>query len=249
MNNIYRPDFINSLIDLQEHPEKVPTAELTDTFLTSQAFVFFVAGFETSSTTIAHCLYELAQNHDVQDKLREEIVKNDVTFGKLLTYEKIKAMKYLDKVFKETLRKYPILPMIPREALHDYTFQRQNVSIPKGTKVWIPAFGIHRDPNIYPNPDKFDPERFSEEAIAKRHPMSFLAFGDGPRICVGVRFAHYQAKIGIISVIRNHKVDICEETIIPYKHEPQALLLAPEGGVTLKVTKIAHLNGHIQNGK
>nr|XP_003704416.1 PREDICTED: probable cytochrome P450 6a14 isoform X1 [Megachile rotundata] len=248
-HNIYRPDFINALIDLRDHPEKVPTAELTDTFLTSQAFVFFVAGFETSSTTIAHTLYELAQNHDVQNKLREEIVRSNAIHGKELTYDIVKAMKYLDKVFKETLRKYPILPMIPREALADYTFESTKVSIPKGTKVWIPASGIHADPNFYPNPDKFDPERFSEEAVASRNPMSYLPFGDGPRICIGARFAYYQAKVGIISIIRNYKVDVCEESIIPYKHEPQALLLSPEGGVTLKVTKLSQLNGHMQSAK
>nr|XP_012143069.1 PREDICTED: probable cytochrome P450 6a14 isoform X2 [Megachile rotundata] len=174
-HNIYRPDFINALIDLRDHPEKVPTAE--------------------------------------------------------------------------TLRKYPILPMIPREALADYTFESTKVSIPKGTKVWIPASGIHADPNFYPNPDKFDPERFSEEAVASRNPMSYLPFGDGPRICIGARFAYYQAKVGIISIIRNYKVDVCEESIIPYKHEPQALLLSPEGGVTLKVTKLSQLNGHMQSAK
>lgn len=80
--------------------------------------------------------------------------------------------------------------MLPREALKNYTFKGTKITIPKGTKVWIPAFPIHRDPNIYPDPDKFDPERFTEEAVANRHPMSFLAFGDGPRICIGMENFH-----------------------------------------------------------
>lgn len=75
-------------------------SELTDTFLTAQAFVFFVAGFETSSTTIANTFYELAQNQDIQDKLREEIRQSDMKYGKSLTYDRVKEMKYLDKVFK-----------------------------------------------------------------------------------------------------------------------------------------------------
>ncbi|XP_034194619.2 cytochrome P450 6A1-like [Osmia lignaria lignaria] len=237
-NNIYRPDFINTLMELREHPEKLPTVELTDEFLTAQALILFLAGFETSSTTISHTLYELAQNHEIQDKLRKEIKQHDEKYGKTLTYDQIKEMKYLEKVFKETLRKYPILPMLPREALKNYTFNGTKITIPKGTKVWIPTFGIHRDPNIYPDPDRFDPERFTEEAVANRHPMSFLAFGDGPRICIGARFANYQVKLGIITILRNHKLDVCEETIIPFKHEPQALLLTLQGGITLKITKM-----------
>ena len=67
----------------------------------------------------------------------------------------------------------------------DYTFNDTKVTIPKGTRVLIPVFGIHRDPNIYPDPDKFDPERFDEDAAAARHPMTFLPFGDGPRNCIG----------------------------------------------------------------
>lgn len=74
--------------------------ELTDILLTAQAFVFFVAGFETSSSTMAHTLYELAQNHEVQDKLRQEIRDAYSKNGGNLTYADIKGMRYLDKVFK-----------------------------------------------------------------------------------------------------------------------------------------------------
>jgi cytochrome P450 family 6 len=76
---------------------------LTDSFLASQAFVFFAAGFETSSTTMSNMLYELALNHNIQDKLREEINEKYKKHDSNLTYENIKNMSYLDKVFKGTL--------------------------------------------------------------------------------------------------------------------------------------------------
>lgn len=129
-NKIVRPDFVNTLIELKDHPEKLESismsfrknqfrkkiinfifsifdeflfifffTELTDSMIASQAFVFFVAGFETSSSTISHALYELAQNHEIQDKLREEIREVYEKYGEL-TYDVIKNMKYLDKILK-----------------------------------------------------------------------------------------------------------------------------------------------------
>lgn len=91
----------------------------------------------------------------------------------------------------ETLRKYPILPTLNRRAMHNYTFRDMKITIPKGTKIWIPVYGIQHDPNIYPDPEKFDPERFNDDAVAARHPMSFLPFGDGPRNCIGILIYRY----------------------------------------------------------
>ncbi|XP_043511358.1 probable cytochrome P450 6a14 isoform X2 [Frieseomelitta varia] len=237
-NNVRRPDMINMLMELKNHPDKVNSIELTDTLLAAQAFVFFIAGFETSSSTMGHALYELAQNQDVQDKLRQEIRDTYKKNGGTLTYADIKEMKYLDKVFKETLRKYPILTMLTRRAMENYTFKGTKITIPKGMKIWVPVYGIQTDPDIYPEPEKFDPERFEDDAVAARHPMSFLPFGDGPRNCIGARFAHIQSKIGLSTILRNHKVDVCEKTTIPYEPDERAFLLTLKGGVNLKITKV-----------
>ncbi|XP_017757760.1 PREDICTED: probable cytochrome P450 6a14 [Eufriesea mexicana] len=236
-NKVVRPDFVHLLMELQDHPDKVNNMELTDSLLAAQAFVFFAAGFETSSSTIAHALYELAQHQDIQNKLRQEIKEVTKKNIKNLTYNDIKEMKYLDKVFKETLRKYPLLPMLTRQAIEDYTFSGTKITVPKGMKVWIPVYGIQRDPNIYPKPEVFDPERFTDEAVATRHPMSYLPFGDGPRNCIGARFAHYQTKIGIMTIIRNHKVKVCEKTTIPYESDARNFLLTLKDGVNLKIEK------------
>ncbi|XP_017757756.1 PREDICTED: probable cytochrome P450 6a14 isoform X2 [Eufriesea mexicana] len=237
-NNVIRPDFVHLLMELQDHPDKLNNIELTDSLLTAQALVFFVAGFETSSSTIAHALYELAQHQDIQDKLREEIKEVTKENIENLTYNDMKEMKYLDMVFKETLRKYPLLPMLPRQAVENYTFRGTKLTIPKGTNVWIPVIGIQRDPNIYPEPEVFDPERFTEEAVAARHPMSYLPFGDGPRNCIGARFAHYQTKIGIITVISNYKVVVCEKTRIPFESNSNTFLLRSKDGVNLKIERV-----------
>ncbi|XP_043516516.1 probable cytochrome P450 6a14 isoform X2 [Frieseomelitta varia] len=137
----------------------------------------------------------------------------------------------------ETLRKYPILSMLNRRAIVNYTFRDMKITIPKGTKIWIPVYGIQHDPNIYPDPEKFDPERFNDDAAAARHPMSFLPFGDGPRNCIGARFAHYQSKVGLATILRNYKVDVCEKTTIPYEVNKFSFLMQPNGGVNLKLTR------------
>nr|XP_003704414.1 PREDICTED: probable cytochrome P450 6a14 [Megachile rotundata] len=237
-NNIYRPDFINMLMDLKSHPMQVGDIELTDELLTAQAFVFFAAGFETSSTTMSNALYELAQNHDIQDKLRDEIREHDEANNGDLKYEHIKQMEYLDKVFKETLRKYPPGSLVPRRATADHTFEGTNVTIHKSMRVWVPIYAIHRDPDIYPNPEVFDPERFNEDAVQARHPMNYLPFSDGPRNCIGARFAVYQTKVGLITILRKYKVDVCEKTVIPYTLSAGAFVLAPKEAIYLKLTKL-----------
>ena len=237
-NHIIRPDFINMLIELQKHSDTLENIKLTDSLLAAQAFVFFAAGFETSSSTMSNALYELAQNHEAQDKLREEITEYFAKNNGQLKYEDIKDLKYLDKIFKETSRKYPAGPLLMRKATSDYTFNGTKVTIPKKMVLWIPIFSIHRDPNIYPNPDVFDPERFNEDATAARHPMHYLPFGDGPRNCIGARFAVCQTKVGLIKILRNHKVHVCDKTTIPYEFDPGAFLLAPKGGIYLKITKM-----------
>ena len=236
-NNIVRPDFINLLLELKKHPEKLENIKLTDTLLAAQAFIFFAAGFETSSTAMSNALYELALHPEIQDKLRQEIREHYAKNNGELKYEQVKDMTYLDLVFRETLRKYPPGPLLMRKSTCDYTFHGTKVTIPKKTLLWIPIFAIHRDSNVYPNPDAFIPERFNDDAVA-RHPMHYFPFGVGPRNCIGARFAVYQSKVGLINVLRNHNIDVCEKTTIPYVIDPGAFLLAPKGGIYLKITKM-----------
>ncbi|XP_072756848.1 cytochrome P450 6A1-like isoform X2 [Anoplolepis gracilipes] len=227
LNNVNRNDFIDMLRELKRNPDKLGDIKLTESLIASQAFVFFLAGFETSSMTMSHALYELALNQQIQNKLRKEINEEYIKHGSNLTYENVKNMNYLDKVFKGSV--------LRRQSMTSYTFDGTKLNIPEGQKIWIPVFAIHRDPEIYPKPDVFDPERFSDETVRTRHAMHYLPFGDGPRNCIGARFAIFQTKIGLIKILRNYKVETCEKTLIPYVINPKALMLAPKGGIHLKI--------------
>lgn len=102
----------------------------------------------------------------------------------------------------------------------------------------IPADAIHHDSSIYPEPETFNPERFNFNEIKKRHPLTWLPFGGGPRNCIGMRFGKMQVKVGIITLIRNFKFSTCSKTSIPIQIDKTNMLVNPLGGVYLKVEEI-----------
>ncbi|XP_015598815.1 cytochrome P450 6A1 [Cephus cinctus] len=238
-NKIVRHDFVDLLVDIKEHADDITDIEITDALLTAQAFVFFTGGFEASSITMGNALYEMALHQEMQDKLRQEIKEEIKKNNGELTYEGVMNMQYLDMVFKETMRKYPPGALVARESSQPYTFRETKITIPKKFKIFIPILGLHRDPEIYPSPETFDPERFTKKAIAARHPMSYLPFGDGPRKCIGARFALYQSKIGLIKFLLRHKVNKCDKTKVPYEFHPRTTVLSPKDGIYVKISTVS----------
>ena len=110
----------------------------------------------------------------------------------------------------------------------------KGVKIPADTAIFIPVYSIHRDPEIWPNPEKFDPERFSPEAKQSRDPYAFLAFGQGPHNCVGMRFAQMEMKLVLVRILKKFRFQLSPDTIIPPYVEAQSTLSVPKG-ITLRV--------------
>jgi cytochrome P450 family 6 len=131
-------------------------------------------------------------------------------------------------VLMETMRHHTPVGVISRAAGKDYTLPGTNVVILKGQEVHIPVRGIHMDERNYPNPTKFNPEHFSKKGRAARHPYTFLVFGLGPRMCLGMRFAMLEAKIGIVEILRKFKLKTCNRT-------PREMVL--DGGSNLATPK------------
>ncbi|KAI4460048.1 cytochrome p450 [Holotrichia oblita] len=213
---------------------------LTLTFneLAAQAFVFFLAGFDTTSSSISFALLELALNEDVQNKLRIEINEVLKNYNGEYTYDMLGELHYLDMVISETLRMYPPIPSYTRVCTKDYRVPGTDLVIPKGQRVFIPIQGIHNDPEIYPNPHIFDPTRFNEENKNKRHPFAFLPFGEGPRACLGIRFAMMQTKMCLVLMIRNFKLTINSRTRLPLKFDPSKFFPCPLNGLWIDLEKI-----------
>jgi cytochrome P450 family 6 len=169
-NNIVRNDFISLLLSLKD--------SFTTTELAAEAFLFHTGGYETSSTLISFALYELAVSPDIQERLRLEIRTGIEENGGKLTYDLLFGFKYLDMVINESLRKYPPIPDLPRKCIMDYNIPGTNLIIPKGTMIETSVYSFHHDPEYFPDPEKFDPERFNEENVKNIVPYTYFPFGN-----------------------------------------------------------------------
>lgn len=197
-----RNDFIDMLLELKKKGKiigesietkntdgspKIIELELSDLIMTAQVFVFFGAGFETSSTASSFTLHQLAFNPEYQEKVQKQIDEVLLRHDNKITYDAVKEMTYLERSFYESMRMYPSVAYLVRMCtVPQYTIPEIGLTINEGVKVFIPIQAFHRDPKYFQNPEKFDPERFSDGAAKDftRH-FKFLPFGEGPRSCVG----------------------------------------------------------------
>lgn len=195
--------------------------------------------FETSSSTMTNCLYELSINEDIQKKVREEVRKATKKHDGKISYDSISEMPYLEQCINETLRKYPVVTALQRCSIQDYKIPDTDIILPKGTAISIPVYGINWDEDIYPNPSKFDPDRFSPEETQKRHPFTQLGFGEGPRICIGMRFGIVEMKLGLAKILLRYKFTLDRsKTSVPLKFAPNNFILTPSEKIFLNLEKI-----------
>lgn len=199
----------------------------------AQAFIFFFAGFETSSTAMSFTLYLLAKHPEIQVKVREEVRRIKKAHENEINYDALMEMHYLNQVFNEALRMYPPVGTLVRYSQNDYDVPDTNLTIPQGIMITIPVYGIHYDPEIYPNPTKFDPDRFTSEEVQKRHPYSFLPFGEGPRNCIGMRFAQLQSKFGLATIVDKFELSVNAKTQEPLQLDLSTPNMAAKGGIWL----------------
>lgn len=232
-----RVDFLQLMIESQRSASQGNNEAnnsqkaLTDIEVLAQAFIFIFAGYEPTSNTLGFLAYELAMHPDVQEKVLQEI--DTVLPNKApLTYEAIMKLEYLDMTVNETLRFYPLGGRIERTCKKDVEIN--GVTIPKGVVVTIPPYVLHRDPEYWPNPDEFRPERFSKENKESIDPYTYLPFGAGPRNCIGMRFALLILKVAIVSLLQHFTFQTCKETQIPIKLSSVGLLI-PEKPIILKL--------------
>uniref|UniRef100_A0A1B6FHI0 Cytochrome P450 n=1 Tax=Cuerna arida TaxID=1464854 RepID=A0A1B6FHI0_9HEMI len=206
---------------------------MTDECIAAQSFVFLTGGSEATANAIAFILYELAVNPQVQKKLQQEVDSVLGKYGGKVTYQGLKEMTYLDLVIQETNRKYSFGGFLRRISNAPYQIPGTDIVLEEGTKVVIPLYAIHNDPANYPEPDKFIPERF-EGNNHRTNGNKYLAFGDGPRVCIAMRFVILELKACLAIVMSKYTTTLDPKTEVPLRISAKSVVITPCGGIWVK---------------
>lgn len=178
---------------------------LTDQEIKNQVNTFMFAGHDTSTSALSFTIYCLMKHPEVQEKVfkeQQEILGDSNGFA---TSYDLKNMKYLECVINETLRLYPTVPYIGRTMTEDFQLTPDYI-LPKGCSVTIFLYRLHRDPEIYPNPEVFNPDRFLPNEVQGRNAFAFCPFSAGPRNCIGQKFAMLELKATLSAIVRRFKI-------------------------------------------
>ncbi|HLF83978.1 MAG TPA: cytochrome P450 [Blastocatellia bacterium] len=215
---------------------------MTDEQLRDEAMTLFVAGHETTANALTWTWYLLSQHPDVEAKLHEEI--DNVLAGALPTAADVARLPYTEMVFAESMRMYPPAWTLGRRVLADY--QVGQYVVPARSIVLMSPWVMHHDPRFFPDPFKFDPERWTAEARESRPKFSYFPFGGGPRVCIGEQFAWMEGALLIAAIAQQWKMRLAPGQRV----EPKAMItLRPKYGMRMllskRIERLAHHEGVI----
>lgn len=238
-NSIKRVDYLEHLINLRNKKK------ITELDMAAHGVTFFFDGFEASSLAISFTLYDLGRHRSIQTRLRDELIQA-TNENNSIDYETLDDLPFLDQVFNESLRLWPAGPFFSKRCTEPIDLDlspNQQVRIEPGVCALIPFWAIHRDPICYENPDTFDPDRFDPQTGGTnpyREQGCFIPFSEGPRQCMGMRFARMLVKRGLYEVVKNFEVMVdgtkTEETL---RMDPKKFLTDVVGGIWLKFVPVA----------
>jgi len=192
-----------------------------------------MAAHDTITSSATTLVYYLAKNPEWQEKLREELRAITGGEGRALNYEELGQAELTEMAFKEALRMMPPVPSIPRRALEAFEFG--GYRIPAGTPVGVNPHFVHHDPEIWDEPEKFDPLRFTREAEKARHKYAWVPFGGGAHMCLGLHFAYMQIKILMAHMLTTYRIEVADG----YAPEWQAWPIPqPKDGLQIALRKI-----------
>nr|AMN92160.1 CYP384A1 [Tetranychus cinnabarinus] len=202
---VERVDFVKLLQDAEiidsDAAEHLAKRKLTLDEIVDQALIFLIAGHDTTATTLSMLLYTLTRHQEVQDKLIDEL--STLTDEECSDWDKIKSLPYLDAVVPEILRFCPPVPRVERRTAEPC--QLGGIQLKAGHLITIPVHAMHHDPEYFPEPEKFKPERFLPESKDENNLTAYLPFAYGPRSCIGTRFAFMEIKICLVKIFRNFR--------------------------------------------
>jgi cytochrome P450 len=228
-----RGDLLSMLIAAQDHEDE--NRRMSDKQVRDEVLTLFLAGHETTANALTWSLYLLSQNPAVASLLRTEL--DHVLAGRHPTYADVEYLPYTRMVLSESIRLYPPAWVIGRLAMEDVEISGYRV--PKDSTVMISQWLLHHNERYYPEPFKFDPERWTPENMATRPKMTYIPFGGGARVCIGESFAWMEGILLLATIVQ--KWDMCLEPGFPVELQPE-ITLRPRYGMRMKLKK----NGKMQ---
>lgn len=196
-----RQDFFEHMIKLNMKRKEEGKTVFTDAEIAYHCMTTYVDSFFTTASSFGYLLMELSTHPDIQDELREEILSVGDKMEDF-DYDKVNSLSLLQMALSESLRMHP--PVLVSARKCSKTCQLAGKEIEAGTFVLLPYSALHRDPKYFPEPEKYNPKRYlSEDSHVKG---ALLPFGDGPRMCIGHRYAQILIKLGIVYLLLNFKI-------------------------------------------
>jgi cytochrome P450 len=222
-------DLLDMLLDARDENG----AGMSDLQLRDEVMTLLLAGHETTANTLSWTLYLLAQNPERQARLEAEV--RTVLCGRAAEAAGLDRLPYLQMTLMEDQRLYPPAWAIGRKALQD--FEVSGFRIPAGTNVVVSQWVLHRDPQFYPDPERFDPERWREESAGRRTLPKFvyLPFGAGPRVCVGASLALTESALVLATLMQRFRFSLASSERV--KAFP-SVTLRPKHGLRLRVERL-----------
>ena len=221
------------LADRDEKKKQGQVATMTDDMIAQTGMQFFLDGYHTVNSVLKFCFFFLAINQDVQEKALQEVEEFSEKHGNQVNSENIDELKYLDQILKETARFVNLVSSTFRTVTKPWKVPGTEAVLPVGMRVMLPIVGPQMDSEFFPNPEKFDPDRFAPGN--KIDPMAFKPWGAGLRQCIGIQITQMESRVFLYQVLKNFKLEPGPETrekLVWSKQE----LVSVEGGIKLKIT-------------
>ncbi len=223
-----RGDLLSMLLLAQD--EEGDGGRMTDAQLRDEAMTIFLAGHETTANALTWTWYLLSQNPDVEKKLHAEI--DEVLGARLPTVEDVARLRYTEMVLAESMRLYPPAWAIGRMALSDCEIG--GYLVPRRSLVIMSQYVMHRDARYFPDPERFDPERWTASAREARPQFSYFPFGGGPRRCIGESFAWMEGILLIATLAQHWQMRLVPNHVVALR---PVITLRPKYGMRMTVTR------------
>ncbi|GAB0099772.1 Cytochrome P450 [Sergentomyia squamirostris] len=219
-------------------------ASFTAQDVTTEAGTLILTGFESTALSVSYCILMIAMHPQVQTKLHDEIMSvlgDDAAEN--VKYEQVCELRYMEQVIKETLRLFPIAPLVARSV--SAPFKLNDYMIPAGVNVVLAFMLMHRDKSLWgADAHTFDPEHFAKERMTTVHPYAYLPFSGGPRNCIGIKYAHLLMKIALVHLVKHFEFNTdLKLQDLTHRYEV-TLKLVNKHMVRVRPRQLSNIQGH-----